>query len=342
MKFYKMITARTLSILIVSGLLVTSCKKDSLTVPKTNAITPAEGAGNTVLTLTGSGLANIRSIVFDLGNVAAGVNPTLNTDNALIFRVPAGANVGDQHIVLTNAAGYQFSVPFTVLAVPSITSAFPQEWEAGSNVTINGNYLEAVDAVSLEGTSLTATVVSAEATKLVITMPAADVKTAKLIIHNNAGSTTTSFALTNMDKTFKFFTEDFASGIQNWSWCAASGSTNYAVAGTHSLQAVYGADGWQGLSFHYDFDIVFNNYQALSFWAKGGTQDNDVDVKPDGVSSGTAVAKTITIPAGVWTHFTIPVSGNFDGVTGTRLNFQIHGPTGITETIYFDDIYMTQ
>lgn len=338
MKFYITKPIRTLLILIVSALMLTSCKKDKLITPTSNAIDPGEGAGGEVLTLTGSGLSRIQSIVFDLGNVPADVNPTLNTDNAMIFRVPAAANVGDQHIVFTNVGGYQFSVPFTVLAVPSLTSAFPTEWEAGSNVTINGNYLQTTDHVTIVGSTDTAIIVSATATQLVLKMPASDLNSAKITVHNNAGSTTSSFLLINMDEQLKFFTDDFASGMQNWSWCNASTSTDFAVSGSTSLKAIYSKDGWQGLSFHYDNVIDPAGYSYLSFWVKGGTIDNMVDVKPDGVVSGGAPGTTISVPAGVWTHITIPASGNFTGATFQRVNMQIHGPTGVDQTLYYDNV----
>jgi hypothetical protein len=343
MKFYKLKTIRTLLILIAGVAVMSSCKKDAV-IPQPNQIDPGEGAGNAVLTLTGEGLSTVNSIVFDLGNVSASVNPTLNTDKALIFRVPADANVGAQHIVFTNSEGYQFSIPFMVLAVPSITSAFPAEWEAGSNITINGNYLETVDDVSIEGTALKATIVSKTATQLVVTMPAATVSTPKLIIHNNAGSTTTSFVFTNMDNQYKLFTEGFGSGIDDWSWTGThEGSSDFAVSGSQSLKAIYaGSNAWQGLSFHFSADVAFSTYQSLSFWVKGGLGEQIVDVAPDAVTSGTKVVTKITVPPGVWTHFSIPVSGHLDGVLASRLNFQMEGPPGTSETIYYDNVYFVK
>ncbi len=325
-------------LLIASTIAVTSCKKDVDVNPSINAIDPGSGAGNALITVTGSGLRNIQSAVLDLGNVPIALNQNFNTDNAILFRVPVDANVGPQHIVFTNNGGYQYSVAFTVLAVPSITSAIPLEWQAGSQITLIGNYLESAYHVEIAGTTDTATIISATAKQLVLQMPASTVNSAKLVVYNNAGSTTTDIVFVNMDNQLKFFTEDFGSGMQNWSWCTAVNSTDFAVSGTTSLKASYSDGGWQGLSFHYDNPIAGSDYSYLAFWIKGGANDQKVDVSADAVISGSPQKTVITVPANVWTYFKIPVVGNFDGSTFQRLNFQMEGPSGAAETIYFDDV----
>ena len=90
---------------------ISSCKKEIHVTPSASKISPDSAAGGALLTITGSGLRNIESVVFDLGNVPVAFNPNFNTDNAVLFRVPTDANVGDQHIVFTTTSGYQFSLP---------------------------------------------------------------------------------------------------------------------------------------------------------------------------------------------------------------------------------------
>src|SRR5689334_9617456 len=96
-------------LLLAGAIAVTSCKKNVGVNPTVNKIDPGSGAGNALITVTGSGLQNIQSAVLDLGNVPIALNSNFNTDNALLFRVPVDANVGPQHIVFTNSAGYQYS-----------------------------------------------------------------------------------------------------------------------------------------------------------------------------------------------------------------------------------------
>ena len=71
---------------------------------------------------------------------------------------------------------------------------------------------------------------------------------------------------------------------------------------------------------------------------KGGADDQTVDVAADAVISGSPKLTKIIVPANVWTYFKIPVVGTFDGSSFQRLNFQMEGPSGAAETIYFDDI----
>ena len=335
-------TITMLLIFIAGTFIITSCKKDVQVNPQANKIAPESAAGNTLLTITGTGLKNIRTIVFDLGNVPVAFNQNFNTDEAVLFRVPIDANVGPQHIVFTTTSGYQFSLPFTVLAVPSLTGAFPQEWEAGGTVTLSGNYLESVYHVAIDGSADTATIISTSAKQLVITLPASNLNSVKLDVSNNAGTTVTKFSIVNMDKQLKFFTEGFGTGMQDWSWDASSVSSdpNFAVASTKSLKEFYSKGGWQGTSFHSDDVITTSNYTTLSFYVKGGTEDNTVDIFADAVISGSGKTVKVAVPANVWTYVTIPVVGNFDGITCQRFDFQIEGNGDADQTLYFDNVLL--
>jgi len=333
-----MVKATTL--LFITTLFISSCTKNVDINPAPNKIDPGKGAGNAVITLTGSGLKNVRSITFDLGNVPVAFNTNFNTDNAIIFRVPAAANVGDQHIVFTTTAGYQFSVPFTVLAVPTLTSAFPNEWEAGGTITIKGNYLQTASHVAFDASTDTATIISASATQLVVKMPASTVNTTKLVVTNDAGSSVSTFSVLNMDTQTKLFTEGYGPGVQDWSWDKSNISTDFAVSGTQSLKEIYGSGAWAGMSFHLDNAINANDFQALTLWIKGGTIDTQIDVGTDGVVSGAGGKTTITVPAGVWTYFTIPMAGNYDNTVFQRFDLQMHGPDGGDQTVYFDNVVL--
>ncbi len=323
---------------------ITSCKKDVNINPKADEIKPDSAAGNTLLTITGSGLQNVQSAVFDLGNVPVAFNPNFNTDKAILIRVPTSANVGSQHIVFTTISGYQFSLPFTVLAIPSLTSAFPQLWQAGSTVTLSGNYLQSASHVSIVGTSDTGTIVSAQPTKLVITLPASSVKSAKLAITNNAGTSVTPFTLVNMDQQFKFFTDDYGVGIHDYSWSSStvSNDPNFAIASPVSLKEVFAKGGYQGMSFFSDNAFATSDYTSLNFYIKGGTENNVLDVFTDAVQSGSGKTVKVTVPANVWTYVTIPIIGNFDGVVCQRFDFQLEGNSDADQTLYADDVLLVK
>lgn len=333
----------TMLLAAMTGLLFfsSSCTKEELIKPSIDKIDPGEAAVNTTLTVTGSGLRDIRSIVFDLGNVPVTFNPNFNTDNAIIFRIPSDANSGDQNIVFTNTSGFQFTLPFRVLPLAVVSSAFPGEWEAGNTITLTGSYFESVDDVRMEATSQAVTIVSKTATSLVLQMPASTAPSTKLIIHNNAGSSTTNLTFINLDKQVKLFTEDFGQSIENWSWCEASKSgAGPAASGTSSLKATY--DNFEGLSFRRATPFVGSEFKALSFWVKGASRTLNVNITADAVVSGSAPGASITVPANVWTYFNIPMSGTFDAVTCERLNFQASGIPAGQETIYLDNVVLVK
>lgn len=325
-------------ILVVAGCLFSCSDNNNASVPKANDLAPDSAAGGSVLTLTGSGLADMRSIVFEKDSIPAPFNPTFNTDHALIFRVPDTAFGGKQNIIFTNNAGKQVSVPFNVIALATVSEASLYEFTAGTKITLKGNNLETVSEVTISGTSDKATIVSQDHRTLVIKMPASEATRAGLHITNASGEMTTNQEFINVDKAFQIFTEGFGNGIFNWSWSSASVSSDAAVLGTHSLKSVYGAGGWQAVSLHCDPTLNASEYTYFTFWVKGGTADTQVDVQSE--NGGTT--KTITVPANVWTYFKFKTSGFITGFPIERLDFKIHGPDGGDQTLYFDDILLVK
>lgn len=319
-----------------------SCKKEDDGNPDSNpgnptlgAITPGEAAGNTIVTLTGTGLGQMRSIVFDKNNVPATFQQNLNTETAIVFRVPDTAFGGQQNIIFTNSEGRTLSVPFKVIALPTVATISPIDFEQGTTVTITGNNLDDVSKVLIEGTTTEATIVSKERKKLVITMPSTTVDRVKLRITNSSGERLSDIELTNMGRALKLFTEGFGPGVQDWSWSNEHVvSTDVAYMGTQSLRAMFGAGTYGAISLRYDVNLPFSSYTYLTFWARGGTADMQMSIWPD-MASG-APTRTVTIPANVWTYFKIPLS-YIGAATSQRLNMQGMNPA-TNQTIYFDNI----
>ncbi|RYF62531.1 MAG: cell shape determination protein CcmA, partial [Cytophagaceae bacterium] len=127
MKFNTVYSVVSLSVLtLATGLAISSCQKDTDGSPQigpgnpvATKVMPDSAAGGTLVTLTGTGLGDIRTIMFEKQNVPAGFQTTLNTDGAIMFRVPTEAAGGKQNIMLTNSAGQTLTVPFKVLAFPT-------------------------------------------------------------------------------------------------------------------------------------------------------------------------------------------------------------------------------
>ncbi len=345
-----------LPVLVVLGLGITigSCKKDSDGSPENSPgsmtvsnIDPGSAAGGEVLILKGSGLGDIRSIVFDKNDVPATFMSTLNTDNSLVFRVPDTAFGGDQNIVFTNSAGTTASVPFKVIALPTVSGvsipnvpaslfsdgSVPTDFQPGSTITLIGNNLDDVTKVVLDGTTDEATIVSQSRKEMVITMPQTNAVRGKLNLTNSSGSRLTDLEFVNVEKTLPFFIEEWASGVESWGWGGEfKSSSDYSITGGKSLKAALDPGGsWGALSMHSNAGVQLSGNSYISFWIKGADVEKKFKYMINWGSE-----KTLVIPPNKWTYFKFPIATNYGGVQKVNdLIFQIYEGG---KTIYFDNI----
>ena len=333
-------------ILKITGLLTlvvllgVSCKKDTDGRPQMDAggmesgtVAPGEAPGGELVILTGTGLGQIRSIVFDKNNVPAPFTPTLNTETNLIFRVPDTAYGGPQNIIFTNSEGKTLTVPFKVLAYPGVTSAFPTDFIEGTEVTLTGSNLDDVTEVVFDGTSDKATIVSKERMKMVIKMPATTINRGFLKITNATGSRVMTQEFVNVSKALTVFSDQLDNGFENWGWGGNYAASSEAlICGTSGLKAAYDPAGsWGGMQLGNGGSIDISGYKYFSFWVKGADVDKNVQFWLNWGNQ-----KVITIPANKWTYFKYELAIAYPGVTSVNnVTFQIFDDG---KTFYFDDI----
>jgi hypothetical protein len=330
----------SLVLLLTSAIAFSSCEKDSDGSPDYKSgnpaapegIRPDSGSGGTVLTLNGQGLGQMRTIVFDKNNVPAAFQSTLNTETALIFRVPDTAYGGAQNIIFTNVDGKTLTVPFRVLAYPVASTVFPTDFEAGTTVTINGSNLDDVTAVVINGTTDAATIVSKTRGTLVITMPASSVSRGFLKLTNATGSIVTSQEMVNVARASIVFDDALQSGFQDWGWGGTyTASTDDKITGLKSFKGAYDPAGsWGGIQLGGGL-ITFTTEKYFTFWAKGADVDKNVNL-----SLNWSNTKTITVPANKWTYFKYTLATDFPGTPSVNtVVFQMHDAG---KTVYFDNI----
>lgn len=330
-------------VVLASLLVLGSCTKDTDGSPQIDPgtpvlenISPGEAPGGEVLTLTGQGLGDMRSIVFEKNNVPATFMSTLNTATAIVFRVPDTAFGGDQNIIFTNSQGKTLTVPFKVIALPNISTAFPTDFTAGTKVTITGNNLDDVNSVVLEGTSDNATIVSQSRKELVITMPASSSPRAKLLLTNSSGDRLTDMEFVNVDAAATVFSDQLDNGFQSWSWGGDfNASGDDYITGTASMKAAYDPAGsWGGMQLG-GGNINLSGYKYFSFWAKGADEDKNVQFW---LNWGNV--KVVTIPANKWTYFRYELAVSYPGISNVdNVTFQIFDAG---KTIYFDNIMFSK
>ncbi|HDR90095.1 MAG TPA: cell shape determination protein CcmA [Bacteroidetes bacterium] len=352
------------NILLLSMLFVAwafnSCEKDSdgspVVEPGTpvfESISPTAAAGGELVVVTGSGLGDMVAIIFETDSVPAYLMPTLNTDKAILFRVPTDAFGGEQDIIFINSIEKTMRVPFNVLAFPQVSSVSTYTFKEGTQITLEGNNLNDVSSVVLTETGEAATIISQERKIMVIEMPATTAVRTTLDITNVTGEITTTQEFISITNSFIVYDDAygpgaFNGGIQNWGWsCVVSETNKEFKTGTKSLKVEYSEGG--GLSLFLGSDTWedghwFTDYytaEYLVFYAKGDGKSAEITIRPDSPpwSDFATGEKTVSIPADEWTFFKIPLS-DFVGGSGNfgRINFQITG----SGTVYYDDLLFVE
>jgi hypothetical protein len=117
--------------------------------PFISSFTPHSGPIGTVLTVTGSNLTGITSIVFS--GATATVFNAVNATTATVT-VPAGTTTGVFNLSTPGGtAGSTF--PFTVVAAPTLASLNPTSGLVGTVVTLTGTNFTGATGVSFNGTA---------------------------------------------------------------------------------------------------------------------------------------------------------------------------------------------
>lgn len=135
------------------------------------------------------------------------------------------------------------------------------------------------------------------------------------------------------------YADDLATGWENWSWHTTVDLAATAVvhSGERAIRAQYDA-AWAGLSLRAPAVIDGNGYTAIDFWLYGGPDGAAMDLTTqpsDGGFPGPAVS--LNAPAGVWTHFSVPLSQLGNPAAIKRITFQER--TGNPQpAFYLDDL----
>ncbi|WP_266365534.1 IPT/TIG domain-containing protein [Tellurirhabdus rosea] len=348
---------------LAAGFTLTSCTEDTDGSPQIKPgnpvvakIFPDSAASGSLVTVTGSGLGDMRTVVFEKQAVPAGFQSTLNTDGALMFRVPSEAAGGVQKVTLTNSAGQAVTVNFKVLAFATVSDASNFNFSKGTEITITGNNLDDVTAVafadSVKGISDPATIVSKAKKTLVIKMPASTLDRGTLTITNSTGRTRTRQEFVNVDKAYQIFSDAYGTGYQDGSWGDGGVvSTKEFKSGTASVAKTFQKGNWHLIGFANWSSSAISyspDYTYITGWIKGASADYSLYLTTDaskGGFGGYDEKNRIDVKANTWTYFKLKLS-DIDfwsaGKTLKQVGFRIKGPDKQDETFYFDDIMLVK
>ncbi|MBV8621838.1 MAG: IPTL-CTERM sorting domain-containing protein [Curvibacter sp.] len=166
-------------------------------VPTVSAVSPASGpvAGNTTVTLTGTGFVNGATTVNVGGNACTSVNVASATSLSCV--TPAGS-AGTVDITVSTAGGTSTAVAadrFSYAAVPTVSAVSPPggPLAGGSSITVTGSgFVSGATTVSVGGNACTSVTVSS-ATSLSCVTPAGSTGTVDVRV-STAGGTSTAVA----------------------------------------------------------------------------------------------------------------------------------------------------
>jgi YD repeat-containing protein len=160
--------ATTGLVIVTQGVASNSASFAVIPPPTISGVSPASGAVNSQITISGSGFGIPRgsgSVTFN-GTVAT---PFSWSDSSIIVPVPAGATAGP--LVVTAGGINSNSFAFTVTPGPSITGISPSTGAAGAAISISGqNFGASQGLVRING--LPASVTSWSPTSIGATVPA--------------------------------------------------------------------------------------------------------------------------------------------------------------------------
>ncbi len=116
---------------------------NDLPAPEIFSFTPASAPPNTEVTINGNNFTGTTSVTFN--DTAAAILST--SENSLLVSVPANATSGP--IAVTNITGTAISAEdFVVIPAPEISSFTPTKGAPGTEVTINGAFLQGATSVT--------------------------------------------------------------------------------------------------------------------------------------------------------------------------------------------------
>jgi len=297
----------------------------------------------------GTNLGSATTISFN--GVSAYFNRALNSDNSLIVSIPittptSGPAATNKLVVKTLYGSVTYN--FTVLPPPpTILEYSTNDFTSGSTITLTGQGFGSVTSVALKTTGDVTTIVSQSDTVLVLKMPTSTVTESQLVFNYTSNAktiTATSTVIFNdMDNAYVVFTDNYGAGWYSNSWGSTAISTTVAKTGTSSFAATYGKGGYSADGFAINSaGLPTANYTYLSFWIKGGIETYTLYLTADTRTGGffnTDTSTPITVPAGVWTYFKLPLSTL--SLSGSQhFGFWIAGPADQDETFYFDDVIL--
>ena len=303
--------------------------------------TTATGKIGNYYAIIGSNLGSTKTIA--INGVSIYFNRALNSDNTVIFNIPNTVPFEQPQsntIVLTTLHG-SVTYKFTILQPPPQINSFgPVAGAVGDTVTITGTALEG--ALSVKFGTVPAKIVANTSSQIKVLIPAGVVQA--FLFVTTVGGTTESTASFG----FKYLIYDDAlhvgwggngGGYSGYSSNLNFTNTTHVKRGTSSIEVDFTSN-YGALQIGYGgspaISVSALGLTAIKFSVYGGNGVKTGD-KLQVVINGNYNGTTVTMTAGAYTDFTIPLSTLGNPLNISEFVLQAQG-TAVPSTIYVDDI----
>ena len=309
---------------------------DNITVVAFDS-TVTSGERNHQYAIIGSNLKTTTSVSFN--GLSVYFNPGLITDNSIIITIPAatpyGSSQSNMLTVTTLYGSVDFSFPIKQ-PPPTITSFDPLAGSAGDILTITGSVFDDVSKVTFDST--VAEIVSSTTTSIQVKIPEGIVQA--FIYVTTPGGTTKSIASYGFKSVL--YDDALRNGWGNYDGYGSTRnfmSTDHVKRGTNDI-AVTVDNSYGALQIGYGgatLNVQQLGLTAIKFSVYGGDAIKDGDKAHLVINGDYNDYVEITLKAGAYTDYTIPLSQLGNPSTITEFVVQMFG-VAAPSTVYFDDI----
>ena len=326
---------------------------DTISSYKDSLITGAEPYE--LLVIKGEHIGGAVEVFFN--GYSTTFNPTYNTNNAIIIRVPAEAPTDEtatNELKIVTSHG-EVAMDFKIIAKPAVYSVDKITFGEGrGNITLKGKNFADVSSVVFTGTTEAVEIVSVTKDKIgnetmVLKFPKTTLTQVRLDITNSSGTITTSGnQFVNADEAYIIFSDTLATGFDNASWGdPLIVNADEAYAGESSMSKVYAAGNWHMAALSNWWPSVEYNadYKFITFAIKGGSKAMSLWIQSDASNIGFGEftdKNKIDVAPGVWNYYKIAIADLdfwYPGTTLKQMGWRIQGPDD-NETFYFDDVML--
>ncbi len=320
--------------------------KDTLkvTLPVATSFAPNPVKHQTEVTINGTDLDLTKQVIFS--GVSTPITSFVSQSaTQLKVIVPSSTTSGKVTLVPLSGVKSVSAADLNVL-LPSVTSIAPNPINPGGNLTVTGTNLDLVSSVSFIGASSPVTsFVSQSATQIVVKLPTGvlkgkvtlGVKNSTLTVQSSTDLVLTGGLPPLADFTFPIYTDAPQQGFQDWSYTDIHdfNNTENVRQGTKAIKAVYGGNGYQGITFHNGSSLSVAGYTKLelSIFASAADNGKKLQVVTNGAYGGSV--PQITLVGGEWTTYSVTLASMGNPTSISEIVLQGAGFSG---TVYIDHV----